>query len=369
MIQDMANSVAEARRLVAGAKYVPTSNTRALPAPGKVVTGLAQTGENTFEYNPAAQGQSPAQVSTRLLGAGYQVEDEGGGVLRVTAPKTERAPYLLLPAARPGAAEVSRSLLERAVGYHPEAEMAAIAGELDRIFPNLAKLLQDELPDETALATVKFLAEQRTKLTGRWPKDGVRGLAELLKPDRAVPASAMRKLFQALSSDQLGSLFKRLFAIAGNSNVRPGVNNLISEGFSPAETVKLVEAYDAIRSANLKLPETMSPRAIRGLLTWIEEGGDVVAKLKAINDVGQRATALEAVKPSGKPGVKQGSRVLAPDQRLARAAEVERIQRNIAGKSIDVVSAQDKINALTAKLEAAQEIRCPAPPLWRTMRN
>ncbi len=361
MVQDMAKSVAQAGRLIAGAQYVPTSKTRALPAPGKLVGGLVQTGESTFEYNPTEQGQTPARVAARLLGAGYQVEDEGGGVLRVVAPKTKRAPYLLLPASRPGAAEFSRGLLERAAGYHPEAEMAAIASELDRIFPNLAKLLQDEFPDETALAALKFLTDQRTKLPGRWPKDAVRGLAELLKPERAVPANAMRKLFQALSPDQLARLFKQLFSIAGSSNVRPGVNYLISEGFSPAETIKLVDAYDAIRSANVKLPESMSPKAIRGLLTWIEEGGDVVAKLKAIGDVGQRATALEAVKPGTKPAVKQGSRVLAPEQRLARSAEVERVKGNIASQSSDVVSGQERINVLAARLKAVQEKPVPRP--------
>jgi hypothetical protein len=361
MVQDMAKSVADAGRLIAGAKYVPTSKASALPGPGKVIGGLVQTGESTFEYNPAERGQTPAQVSARLLGAGYQVEDEGGGVLRVAAPKTERAPYLLLPAARPGAAEVSRGLLERAVGYHPEAEMATIAAELDRVFPNLAKTLQDEFPDETALATLKFLADQRTKLTGRWPKDAVRGLAELLKPDRGVPANAIRKLFQALPPDQLGSLLKQLFSIVGNSNVRPGANYLISDQLSPAETAKLVNAYDAIRSANLKLPETMSPKAIRGLLTWIEEGADVVANLKAISDVGQRATTLEGVKPAAKPNVKQGSRVLAPEQRLARAAEVERVKGSIASESFDVVSGQEKIDILEAKLKAVQENPVPRP--------
>ena len=41
--------------------------------------------------------------------------------------------------------------LERAIGFHTEAEAAAIKADLERIQRDLAKLLQSEFVEETAL--------------------------------------------------------------------------------------------------------------------------------------------------------------------------------------------------------------------------
>ncbi len=302
MVQDMAKSVAEAARLIAGAQYVPTSKASVLPPPNKIVSGLVQTSETTFEYNPdtAHHGHTPEQVAAPLRGKGYAVEDEGGGVLKVTAAKGER-PILLLPAGEPGAPAFQRGLLERAVGFHTEAETAAIKADLERIYRDLPKLLQSEFVEETALSTLELLVEQRAKIPNRWPVASVRGLAEMLKLERGITRPAIQKLFEALPPDELASLFEKYHDIVKNSDVRPGSNLLVSEEMTPKNSAKLIEAYDKIRLARLTLPEKMSPKAIQGLLRWIREGSDYVAKLKDI-PVDQRVARLEADSPIRVPG-------------------------------------------------------------------
>jgi hypothetical protein len=302
MIQDMAKSTADAARLIAGASYAPAPKASALPAPGKVVAGLVQTSETTFEYNPSEKGKTaPGVVAAELKGAGYGVEDEGGGVLKVTAPKADR-PILLLPAGEPGAAEFQRGLFERAIGYHNEAETAAIKADLERIYRDLPKLLQVEFADETALSTLELLVEQRAKLPDRWPVASVRGLAEMLKLERGITRPAIRKLFEALPPDELASLFGKYNDIVNNSRIRPGANLLVSEEMTPKNSAKLIEAYDKIRLARLTLPENMTPKAIQGLLRWIRDGSDYVAKLKDIEQIDKRVAQLEADSPIRVPG-------------------------------------------------------------------
>jgi hypothetical protein len=304
MVQDMARSVAEAARLIGGASYVPSSKASKLPAPGKVVADLVQTSETTFEYNPSEQGRTPERVvAARLQGAGYTVEDEGGGVLKVVAAKGER-PILMLPAGEPGGAVFQRGLLDRAIGYHSEAETAAIKLDLERIYRDLPKLLQTEFTDETAVSTLELLVEQRARIPDRWSVDSVRGLAEMLKLERGITRPAIRKLFEALPPDELAGLFKKYNGIVNNSLVRPGSNFLVSEEMTPKNSAKLIEAYDKIRLApgRVTLPENMTPKAIQGLLRWIREGFDYVQKLKDITPVEQRVPRLEEDSPIRVPG-------------------------------------------------------------------
>jgi hypothetical protein len=301
MVQDMAKNTADAARLIAGAGYAPAPKASALPAPGKVVAGLVQTSETTYEYNPSEHGRTPPRVVTaELKGAGFAVEDEGGGVLKVTAPKAER-PILLLPAGEPGAAEFQLGLFERAVGYRNEAETAAIKADLERIFRNLPKLLQAEFADETGLSALKMLIEQRARIPDRWLVDSVRGLAEMLKLERGITQPAILKLFEALPPDELAKLFERYNDIVKSSLVRPGANLLVSEEMTPKNSAKLIEAYDKIRSARLTLPENMTPKAMQGLLRWVKDGTDYVAKLKDI-PVDQRVAQMEKDSPIRVPG-------------------------------------------------------------------
>jgi hypothetical protein len=163
-------------------------------------------------------------------------------------------------------------------------------------------LLQSEFVEETALSTLELLVEQRAKIPNRWPVASVRGLAEMLKLERGITRPAIQKLFEAMPPDELASLFKKYQDIVKNSDVRPGSNLLVSEEMTPKNSAKLIEAYDKIRLARLTLPETMSPKAIQGLLRWIREGSDYVAKLKDILPVDQRVARLEADSPIRVPG-------------------------------------------------------------------
>jgi hypothetical protein len=381
-VQTMAAKVAEAAQLLANAPAnaprLPPPAAHAVEAPGKLVPELVQTGADSFEYKPT--GGAAARIAAQLRAARYAVTDRGGGVLEATPPKSGEPTYLLLPAAEPGAAAVPRGLLERAVGYHPEAEMATIRAQLDRIFPDLAKVLGEEFPEEAALAALKLLAEERAKLPDRWRKDAVRGLAELLRPERGVLPEAVRRLFKALPPDKLANLCEQFLAIVRNRNVRPGANLLVSQEIAPEDTVRLVEAFDAIRRSGLKLPETLSRKAVRGLLDWIGEGRDVVAELQGIANVDQRNARLEGAapaagpKPAGPraptrpaaskppPPVKQGSRELDVKERITRAGKVEAAQRRLTEIASDIVKNEGRLETLESRLRQLSTKRVPRPP-------
>lgn len=77
-------------------KATPPTGTsqKLLPSPDKVIE-LTEVGSGTYEYNPYNTNSQPDQLVPRLRRSGYEVQDTGGGVLRLKAP--DGVQYLLLP--------------------------------------------------------------------------------------------------------------------------------------------------------------------------------------------------------------------------------------------------------------------------------
>ncbi|MDZ8258032.1 hypothetical protein [Nostoc sp. ChiQUE01b] len=297
-LKDLAEMAAKTSKLIGNAKYTPLPKVKgALPPPSKVID-LVATSEGTYEYNPSAPGQQPSKLTTKFKGAGYDVTDMGGGVLRLTAPKGEGSSYLLLPAAKPGEPTFGRTLLERATGWRPSAEMAEIKTALEQINPILIKTLEGEFLDETALAALELLINQRAKIQNKWGVDAVRGLAEMLRLERGITRVSVQRLFERLPSEKLSGLFEKYFNLASNPNTKSIVNLLVESGLPTSTSEFLIDACDAIRQqthGKFKFPDNMSRRAVRGLIKFVQDNpGDYVQKLVDIPPE-QRLSRLEAL--------------------------------------------------------------------------
>lgn len=303
MVKELAQTIDEIGKNIEKAHYRTVTSFRALLPPNEIIgAGLVPTASGTFEYNPSSPSLQLGALRTKLLQAGYQVTDQGGGVLHLTAPKGEGPSYLLLPTAEPGKPTFGRPLLERATGWRLPSEMAEIKIALEKINPNLLKTLKDEFPDETALDALNLLVEQRSKIQNDWRVDAIRGLAEMLRLERGITRATVQRLFERLPAERLSGLFEKYFNLVSNPNTKSIVSLLVESGLPTFTSEFLIDACDAIRretGGKFKFPDKMSRRAIRGLVKFFQDNpGDYVQKLVAI-PLEQRLSRLEGLVTPG----------------------------------------------------------------------
>lgn len=142
-IQEMAKLAADFAKGIANSPFVhPASTQKFLPLPNQVLNSLVPSSSGSYEYNPSSSTNQLNLITTRLKSAGYNVTDNGGGVLRLTAPKGEGPSYLLLPAAKPGEPTFGRTLLESAKRcntpcFPPNATQEQIA-RIDRLLKRVS---------------------------------------------------------------------------------------------------------------------------------------------------------------------------------------------------------------------------------------
>jgi hypothetical protein len=301
---------------IRGVGFTPAETIRALPEAASM-SGLVRLGTtNVYRYDP---GNPPADLP-RLIGSyergGYQVQRYPGGIVRVVNPRGETqfvleagpaVPALLPPPAlpKPGVPLRDLTFVEFVTGPLTDEGLATLNGELNRINPRLVQTLEVEFPKETALAALDLIIEQRGKLRTRWPIEAVRGLATMKQLERGITRTAVRHLFIELDSSQLGDVLQKYQRIAD----MPGAKLLVDEDMSPSRSVRLINAYDAIRRARLQLPENMSRRAIRGLLRWVEDPSQPFLERLGRVRLDQRLAILEAASPIKDPQLRQPSRV------------------------------------------------------------
>jgi hypothetical protein len=270
---EMANMVKQANGFIQDATYNPPPKTKALPPPPASLK-LTRTGPGTYEYNPSAVGQHTGELVAKLRGLGFTVTDEGGGVLKITLSGFDGMSNLLLPAAEPGATNFDRPLLDRALGPRTDVERARVVGDLEKIFPDLTKLL-GQYADAPALAALELLVENAAKLPGGWSEEAVKGLVEMLKLERGVGRTAVRRLIQTLPPDQVPKVLELYLKLTTEPRTKSLADFIISSTIPTGDSVRLLEVCTKLGDKRFEFPSDMSRKAVEGLLSWVREALDV----------------------------------------------------------------------------------------------
>lgn len=189
-----------------------------------------------------------------------------------------------------------------------------IVEDLDRINPNLMRILEQDFRETSGLRTLRFFIENRDSLTA-WEDDAVRGLATMLRPTTGISPAAVHRLFRELNPTELRELFGRFQYITE----MPGANLLVGREIEPHQSHRLIETYASLRRRNFRLPPQMDEIAVIGLSRLIDGEGIEVRSLRAA-----RGQSLEHT-------LRARMRVLRPTDLIEPSEEIVRRYGNIEG--------------------------------------
>jgi hypothetical protein len=247
----------------------------------------------------------------RLPGGMVRVESPSGGTafLLEAGPAVRGllGPGILVNIAPPTSPDI---FLKVVIGVRPGAEQALIETDLKRVHPLAIPTLQSEalagqIPVSAAVLALDILVEQRAVAgTKTWNLDAVRGLAEMLRPERAISRATVRRLFLSLSAEQLNILFKQFYEIALSPKVRSGVDLLVRGDVNPATSARRIDLYRKVMAEGMSLPEGMTLEAVRGLERLARDHpGDWLTELGRAKDSDKRLALLKRLDPIVDPNV------------------------------------------------------------------
>ncbi len=294
---------------------------RALMDPAEVA-GLQRIGNTeVYRYDPA---KPPAQME-RLLGdytgTGHRVLRLPGGLIRVETPVGGMAflleagpavrgllpPAVVLDVTPP---DTPARLLNLVVGAQSGPERAALEADLKRIHPQAVDVLQlqaqiGRIPVSAAVIALDLLVEQRAVAGATtWNLDAVRGLAEMMRPTRAISRATVRRLFLSFNAAELNTLFRDFYDIATSANVRSGVDFLVRGDVNPSTSARRIALYRKVMAAGMSLPEGMTIESIRGLERLARDRpGDWLTELARTKDLDKRLALLKRLDPIVDPSV------------------------------------------------------------------
>lgn len=310
------NAVAGAHEAVFPGSGAGNAAILALPAPESVLE-LTRVGDtDTYAYDPSKSSASREALLTRYKDKGFKIEGNAAltrvvdpdGRTRFTLTSAPVASTRLFPAefSPPPHAQMlalpQPAPLERATGLSgPDA--AALHAELAKINPKLESTLTTEYPDQTVLSTLAMVTDMRSRIEPNWPIDAVRGLADAVSLERAIPRSAVRRLFMAIDEKRLPTLLAHFHDIVNSSKVSPGGRFLIADNLLPKESATLIDAFRALQARRIELPADMDERAVRGLANHIEKSPGGWLRWLASTPKAKRGERLRAEAGPADPGL------------------------------------------------------------------